>query len=167
MNVKLKVLYVYVSYNLTCTKGQKFVAAYMYSILHVIRTLGCFEEELSNGCDDRVVVVTIFYETKNTYKWTQLSWDRRVLIVKCRELRKTSIYYVALCSKTLLNFAYLVATCVTANVTYIRSFLGWRAEATSFIDVWRIDFLSATVCTYIPPCAQCNIFTLFWSLFYM
>lgn len=29
---------------------------------------GCFEEELSNGCDDRVVVVTIFYETKNTYK---------------------------------------------------------------------------------------------------
>lgn len=69
MNVKLKVLCVYVSYNLTCTKGQKFVAAYMYSILHVIRTLGCFEEELSNGCDDRVVVVvTIFYETKNTYK---------------------------------------------------------------------------------------------------
>ena len=64
MNVKLKVLYVYVSYNLTRTKGQKFVAAYI-----VIRTLGCFEEELSNGCDDRVVVVvTIFYETKNTYK---------------------------------------------------------------------------------------------------
>ena len=68
MNVKLKVLYVYVSYNLTRTKGQKFVAACMYSILHVIRTLGCFEEELSNGCDDRVVAVTIFYETKNTYK---------------------------------------------------------------------------------------------------